>query len=189
MVVLRALRSFALLLFVTAFACSAISLRGLSQHIGGGSVGAGSGGGSCGNVGQSFPDNPFIGWPINGANWANVTAFYCDPAYMINFGTIHWGIDLGYPFGTPVLATTWSDVARAEYGHPLRGNNIKLCSGNGWCATYMHLSSLNVFQGASVGAGQQIGLVGSTGNSTGNHLHYELHDPDGNPVDPAPTFP
>jgi murein DD-endopeptidase MepM/ murein hydrolase activator NlpD len=186
---LRILRGCLLLIFISTFAFSAISLRGLSQHVGGGSYGSGSSGGNCSNVGQAYSDNPFTGWPIPSANWAFITATYCDPAYMINFGTIHWGVDFGYPYGTPALATAFATVERSEYNHPLRGHNVKLCAINGWCATYMHLSQIDVFTGDSVYLTQQIGLVGSTGNSTGSHLHYELHDPAGTPVDPEPTFP
>lgn len=189
MIALRMLRGVVLLLFVITFACSSVSLRGLAQHVGGGSIGSGTSDGSCSNVDQSFPDNPFFGWPISGGSWPYVTAFYCDPAYMINLGSVHWGIDFGYPLGTPVLATASGTIVRAEFNHALRGNNIKLCAINGWCATYMHLSGIEVFYGDVVWNGQQIGFVGSTGNSTGHHLHYEIRDPADTAVDPAPTLP
>jgi hypothetical protein len=143
--------------------------------------------GTCDNIGEVYPDNPFSGWPvIGGANWGLVTAFYCDPDYFEHFGVAHYGIDLGYTTGTPVIATSAGVVTSAGW-HERMGLFVRLCQ-NGWCATYMHLSSVLVEPGSSVSAGQVLGEIGNTGNSTGAHLHYQINDPNGGTVDPAPTM-
>jgi len=143
--------------------------------------------GTCDNVGLVYPDNPFSGWPVQGgANWGLVTAYYCDPAYFEQFGANHYGIDLAYPQGTPVVATASGTIASAGF-HDLMGLYVRVCTNN-WCSTYMHLSSILVDPNSNVTAGEILGLVGSTGNSTGAHLHYQINDPDWNTVDPAPTM-
>ena len=53
------------------------------------------------------------------------------------------------------------------------GNMVVINHGNGWSTHYFHLNAIHVSVGASIGQGQQIGTVGSTGQSTGPHLHYE----------------
>jgi len=178
------------LLLITALMCAAVPLRSIAQHVSGSSYGTNTNqNNNCANSGISYPGNPFSGWPIVGAGWANVTAFYCDSYYMMNFGYAHWGIDLGLPTGTPVIATADATVARAEFGHAARGNNVMICTPLNWCATHMHFSTVDVVVGQTVTFGTQLGTVGSTGNSTGPHLHYEIHDPAGVAVDPAPTLP
>lgn len=144
--------------------------------------------GTCDNVGVSYPDNPFSGWPLDPPNWGQVTAWYCDPDYYQQFGYNHWGIDLGYPTGTPITATAAGTITASGW-HDLMGLHVRLCASNGWCATYMHLSLISVSTGQSVNPGDVLGEVGSTGNSTGPHLHYEQHDANGATVDPAPTMP
>lgn len=144
--------------------------------------------GTCENVGVTYPDNPFSGWPVQGgANWGLVTAYYCDPEYYQQFGVHHYGIDLGYPTGTPVLATAVGEVSDAGW-HDQMGLYVRLCADNNWCSTYMHLSSIAVTPGQGVSPGQVLGAVGSTGNSTGPHLHYQINDAAGESVDPAPTM-
>lgn len=143
--------------------------------------------GTCENVGVEYPDNPFSGWPVSGGvNWGVITAYYCDPEYFQQFGTHHYGIDLGYPEGTPVVGTANGSVSAAGW-HDLMGLYVRVCA-DGWCSTYMHLSSIAVTPGQEVAAGSVLGLVGSTGNSTGPHLHYQINDPAWNTVDPAPTM-
>ena len=139
----------------------------------------------CGNANASYADNPFYGWSIAGASWGNITASYCDPLYQT-----HRGIDLGFGIGTEVRATADVTVVRIEWNHPSMGNNIKLCAANNWCEVYMHFDNF-----ASIAVGDQVadqtvvGYVGNTGNSTGPHLHYEIWDPNGIPVNPAFTLP
>lgn len=137
----------------------------------------------CETRGQIIPDTPFRGWPTN---VGPITATFCDPAYTAQFGRTHWGIDIGLPQGTPVYATAQANVLEAGF-HSEMGNYIKLETG-GWVATYMHLHTIDVMTGDVVTKGQQIGTINSTGFSTGDHLHYQLHRPDGSKIDPLPTF-
>ncbi|MEM9774854.1 MAG: M23 family metallopeptidase [Chloroflexota bacterium] len=175
--------------FIFVAATSLLSLRSCAESVG---VGGGSSEatmGNCEGAGVLDPANPFTGWPVaGGADWGKVTATFCDPVYLANLGNIHYGFDLGYPTGAGTLASADGVVVRAEMGHALRGNNIKICHVNGYCATYMHLDTLQVGNGDSVTLGQQIGTIGNTGNSTGPHLHFEIHNPAGIAIDPAPSL-
>jgi len=96
--------------------------------------------------------------------------------------TAHAGEDLSAAAGTPVLAPAVGTVVLAE---PLfvRGNAVVLDHGGGVFTGYWHLSELNVQPGEQVAAGQRLGAVGSTGLSTGAHLHWEMRV-GGLPVDP-----
>lgn len=96
----------------------------------------------------------------------------------------HWGIDIASPAGTPVLATMPGAVAYAgPYGS--YGLVVYVVHRNGWSSLYGHLSSALVRPGQRVACAQIIGRVGSTGLSTGPHLHFELRYR-GYPVDPLP---
>lgn len=172
---------------IIVLACGTIPYRSV-VHMVGDSLPSESTDSTCANTGESYADNPFYGWPVEGGDYAFVTAYYCDPFYYNQFGYIHWGIDLAYPWGTPVVATTESLVTRVEYDHPARGNNIQICA-NGYCATYMHLSSITLVEGEYIANRVIVGYEGDTGNTTGAHLHYELTDPSGNQIDPRPTMP
>ncbi|MFI9626253.1 M23 family metallopeptidase [Streptomyces sp. NPDC052042] len=84
----------------------------------------------------------------------------------------HSGIDFHAASGSPVVAVGAGTVVEAGWGGAY-GNNIVLRMTDGTYTQYGHLSSIGVRVGQSVGAGQRIGLSGSTGNSTGPHLHFE----------------
>lgn len=144
-------------------------------------------GATCANVGVVYPDNPVHGWPVPGTGWGDITAYYCDPEYYRMFGRTHWGIDISAPNGTPTVATATGTVIRAGYDSRM-GNNVKFCTATGWCVIYMHLQHVAVQVGDQVSPGQLIGWVDNTGASTGPHLHYQINDPAGVPVDPAPTM-
>lgn len=189
-ILLRLLKYLLPILLGLALLCASLPLRSLADYLQGNSYGGGSGeGGSCAMAGQPQPDNPYTSWPIPGGSWGMMTASYCDPLYMQQFGIAHWGIDLGYPMGTEVISAGPSIVERAEYDHPSMGNNIRTCSTSGWCAIYMHLSTLSVIEGDEAPTGILLGTVGSTGNSTGPHLHFEVKNPAGETVDPATALP
>lgn len=85
----------------------------------------------------------------------------------------HGGIDAAMPAGTPVYAAHNGTVASTS-GHWTYGNIIMLDNGDGIATVYAHLLSKAVKQGQQVKQGEVIGYVGSTGNSTGNHLHFEV---------------
>jgi murein DD-endopeptidase MepM/ murein hydrolase activator NlpD len=96
----------------------------------------------------------------------------------------HKGIDLAAPEGTPVVAAKKGRVVLAS-PNGTAGNEVKIDHGDGTKTRYLHLHSIAVSEGQEVEAGQIIGAVGSTGQSTGSHLHFEIliH---GKAVNPAP---
>jgi len=96
----------------------------------------------------------------------------------------HAGIDLASPTGTPVYATADGLVSKAERFSSY-GNFISIEHGGDMQTRYAHLSGYNVAAGDRVVKGQLIGYVGSTGRSTGPHLHYEVRVA-GAAVDPRP---
>lgn len=89
----------------------------------------------------------------------------------------HYGIDIDGDEGNPIYASDSGVVVYAGWNDWGYGNMIVIDHGNGWQTLYAHLSGLNVDCGSAVAQGNLIGLFGSTGNSTGAHLHFELmHD-------------
>lgn len=95
----------------------------------------------------------------------------------------HTGIDFAAPSGTAVVAAADGVVTFAGRNGPY-GNQIKVQHSDGTTTAYAHLSSISVSAGQHVGAGQRIGGVGSTGNSTGPHLHFEVLDSGGGFLNP-----
>jgi murein DD-endopeptidase MepM/ murein hydrolase activator NlpD len=96
----------------------------------------------------------------------------------------HYGADYPAGTGTPVYAMGSGTVARAMSLSGSYGRHVYLSHPSGVETRYAHLNSYNVAAGQAIAAGQQIGTVGSTGNSTGPHLHFEYRTPSG-PKDPA----
>ena len=96
----------------------------------------------------------------------------------------HKGVDLAQPTGTPVYATADGVVGKAEWFSSY-GNYIQIEHGGELQTRYAHLSGYAVAAGEHVRKGQLIGFVGSTGRSTGPHLHYEVRVA-GEAVDPRP---
>ncbi len=95
---------------------------------------------------------------------------------------LHPGVDLVEPFGSEIRATAAGRVTHAGWmgGY---GEMVEIDHGNGLATRYGHMSDVLVAEGDFVKAGQPIGRIGSTGRSTGPHLHYEVRV-DGEPVDP-----
>lgn len=98
---------------------------------------------------------------------------------------MHPGIDLAGAYGTPIYATADGTVLRAGWNSGGYGNLVELDHGRGITTRYGHMSAILVHEGEHVTRGQQIGRMGSTGRSTGNHLHYEVRI-DGRAVNPIP---
>ena len=96
----------------------------------------------------------------------------------------HEGLDFGAPVGTPILAAAAGVVVLAGK-RPGYGNQIDIDHGNGLVTRYAHASKIDVAEGEIVRQGQKIAEVGSTGRSTGPHLHFEVRI-DGAPRDPLP---
>ena len=86
----------------------------------------------------------------------------------------HNGVDLAAPLGTPVLACKAGTVESAVEGDDVFGNYIVIDHGGDMSSVYAHLSEIQVAEGVHVSGGSRIGLVGSTGASTGPHLHFEI---------------
>jgi murein DD-endopeptidase MepM/ murein hydrolase activator NlpD len=98
---------------------------------------------------------------------------------------MHGGIDLAGPVGTPVYATADGIVGRSEWNSGGYGNLVEINHGQGIQTRYGHLSRMIAQAGQRVRRGDLIGLMGSTGRSTGSHLHYEVRI-DGRAVNPVP---
>lgn len=87
----------------------------------------------------------------------------------------HKGLDIGASYGSTIYATAAGTVTTSAYGYNGGyGNYVIISHGNGVTTVYGHCSSLIASQGEYVSQGQAIARVGSTGNSTGNHLHFEI---------------
>ena len=99
----------------------------------------------------------------------------------------HTGIDIPASGGTPILAAKSGQVVTSAY-HYSYGNYVVIDHGNGNSTLYAHMSSRAVSEGQMVTQGQVIGYVGTTGSSTGNHLHFEVRD-NYTSVDPESKFP
>ncbi|GHU05272.1 peptidase M23 [Alphaproteobacteria bacterium] len=103
-----------------------------------------------------------------------VTSSYGQRNDPVNFLLgVHEGVDLGAPEGTPVLATGAGRVISAGYKDRY-GYMVEIAHDMGLTTRYAHLSRILVSVGQNVGRGDSVGLVGSTGRSTGSHLHYEV---------------
>ena len=115
------------------------------------------------------------------------TTLWFEPAFG-GFAHFHTGIDLVEPLGSPVLAADDGVVVLVGSGTTGYGNFVVIAHAGGLDTLYGHLSAALVAPGQTVQQGQTIGLEGSTGNSTGPHLHFELRINE-KPVDPSPYLP
>lgn len=99
-------------------------------------------------------------------------------------GFFHHGIDYAFPMGTTVQAPASGTIASAGLNDGY-GNAVVIDTGDGYHVLLGHLESIGVRVGQAVSAGDPLGLSGSTGNSTGPHLHLEVDGPNGQSVDPT----
>jgi murein DD-endopeptidase MepM/ murein hydrolase activator NlpD len=106
--------------------------------------------------------------------------------YGPRWGTLHAGIDLADPMNTPIRAVGDGAVASAGWVQSGYGISVLIDHGNGYLTHYAHLNREAVRVGETVRAGEVIGYEGSTGDSTGPHLHFEVHRGAWNQIDPAP---
>lgn len=120
--------------------------------------------------------------PINRFTFTSAYGVRSDP--FAGSAAMHAGIDLASPTGTPIYATADGVVDRAEWfgGY---GNMVEIDHGKGIATRYGHMSRIAAKSGQRVKRGELIGYVGSTGRSTGSHLHYEVRI-DGRAVNPVP---
>lgn len=133
-----------------------------------------SGGGSTSSGSQSSQTTASASgflWPI--ASSHRVTSPFGWRTHPITGRQhLHGGIDIAAPNGTPILAAKAGVVVISQYGSSY-GNYVVLSHPDGTRTLYAHMSQRSVSAGDTVNQGQTVGLVGSTGSSTGNHLHFE----------------
>ena len=115
------------------------------------------------------------------------STYWFEPAYG-NYPHFHTGIDMVEPFGSPVFAADDGVVALVGASSSGYGNFVVIAHSGGLDTLYGHLSAALVRVGDRVTQGTAVGLEGSTGNSTGAHLHFELRI-NQRPVDPTPYLP
>lgn len=118
--------------------------------------------------------------PVEGARMSSGFGMRFHP--ILGYSRMHQGLDFAAPTGTPVLASAGGTVIMAGWGGGY-GNVVQIRHSNGLVTRYAHLSRIGVKQGQTVAQGARIGAVGSTGLSTGPHLHYEVWV-NGKPVNP-----
>ncbi|NJP49559.1 peptidoglycan DD-metalloendopeptidase family protein [Streptomyces sp. SBST2-5] len=149
-----------------------VSLTTLGRHAGfgvncKGAAASGAGRGGSGGKGH-------VATPVPGSR---ITRQFYSPgpyAWKPDGRGRHTGVDFGAPSGAPVLAVRSGAIAWSNGKGGAYGQWIGLRADNGHVYTYCHLSQREVRTGQKVKAGQRIGKVGSTGNSTGPHLHLEM---------------
>ena len=129
----------------------------------------------AGTTGTGQPSAAGLIWPCDGVVVSG---------FGMRWGRMHEGIDIGCAYGTPNRAAASGTVIYAGWlgGY---GNLVVVDHGNGLSTAYAHASSILVSVGQSVSQGQTVSLVGSTGHSTGPHLHFEVRV-NGVAVDPLP---
>ena len=120
--------------------------------------------------------------PVEKLDYSSAWGVRSDPFH--GSARMHAGVDIRGPVGTPIYATADGYVGRAQRAGGY-GNLVELEHGKGLQTRYGHLSKILVNSGDRVRRGQLIGLMGSTGRSTGSHLHYEVRM-DGGAVNPVP---
>jgi murein DD-endopeptidase MepM/ murein hydrolase activator NlpD len=126
---------------------------------------------------EEYLPNAFDGyaWPAQGA---------LTSGYGYRWGRLHAGIDIAAPVGTPVIAAASGEVIEAGWNSGGYGNLVKLQHLDGSVTLYGHNDRILVTLGQKVNKGEQIAEMGSTGYSTGSHLHFEIHPRGQEAVDP-----
>lgn len=157
---------------------------GLYGYATGGGYEAIGGKGAAGTTASAKKDRPNFVKPASG----NITSGYGPrKAPIAGASTFHRGVDIANALGTAIVASGDGTVIFTGPSGSY-GNHIKIEHGNGYVTTYSHLSRIAAKRGATVTAGQRIGNMGTTGVSTGSHLHFEVLRNGAN-VDPATVVP
>lgn len=127
-------------------------------------------------IDEEYLPNAFEGysWPAQGVLTSN---------YGWRWGRLHRGIDIAAPIGTPIVAAASGKVVGAGW-HGGYGNLVKLEHADGSVTYYAHVNRILVTHGQKIKQGEIIAEMGSTGNSTGSHLHFEIHLQDRTIVNP-----
>lgn len=129
--------------------------------------------------------------PVSGGAVGYGTFIWPAPQHRLSgydYSMVHRGIDIAGNTGEATFATDAGVIVYAGWNNYGYGNMIMIDHGNGFQSLYAHLSAYNVGCGQSVGQGEVIGAIGSTGNSSGSHLHFEILSGSGkiNPWDVLP---
>lgn len=119
--------------------------------------------------------------PVNGGRLTSTFGMRRHP--LLGFSRMHKGMDIGAPMGAPIFAAT-DGVVRYAGWHGGHGNYVMIGHAGGMATGYAHMSRIAAKVGQRVRQGQVIGYVGSTGLSTGPHLHYEVYR-GGEAINPA----
>lgn len=120
--------------------------------------------------GQNPPSSATWITPVSGYTISSAFGMRVHPVYK--YQLMHNGIDMACAQGTPIYATRAGKVTTASYQAGGAGYYVSINHGDGFSSIYMHMTNFVVSSGQSVSAGQLIGYVGSTGVSTGPHLHF-----------------
>lgn len=131
-----------------------------------------------------LPDNSR---PFNGYIWPAKGVF--TSGYGPRWGRMHKGIDIAAPVGTPIVAAAEGEVISAGWNSGGYGNLVKIRHFDGTVTLYAHNSKIHVRRGQFVQQGQHIANMGSTGFSTGPHLHFEIHPQGQKAVNPIALLP
>ncbi|MBD5520120.1 MAG: peptidoglycan DD-metalloendopeptidase family protein [Lachnospiraceae bacterium] len=122
------------------------------------------------NVAARTYDGGMFAWPC--PSYTRISDEYGNRMHpTLGVEKFHNGLDMAAPYGSSILAAYDGDVVAAAYSSSM-GNYIMIDHGDGLYTIYMHASALHVSSGQTVTKGQKIASVGSTGRSTGNHLHF-----------------
>lgn len=136
------------------------------------------------NADEYLPEAPdyFDGyvWPARGT---------LTSGYGWRWGRMHHGVDVAGPVGTPIVAAGSGVVEQAGWNSGGYGNLVEIRHPDGSLTRYAHNNRLNVSAGQTVRQGQQIAEMGSTGYSTGPHLHFEIHKSGSGSVNPMAYLP
>ena len=122
--------------------------------------------------GQNPPSNSTWQVPVSGYTITSPFGMRIHP--VLGYARMHNGIDMACPQGTPIYATRAGTVTTASYQAGGAGNYVSINHGDGFASIYMHMTNYVVSSGQNVEQGQLIGYVGSTGISTGPHLHFGI---------------
>lgn len=117
------------------------------------------------------PSRKHIRTPVAPHWLAPLTSYEVTTCYVYRWGTMHYGIDMSTSWGSSIFSVGSGKVVQAGWDYDGYGYSVTVDHGDGWQTFYAHASRILVKTGQTVGAGSRIALVGSTGDSTGPHLH------------------
>lgn len=128
-----------------------------------------------------------VQWPLRMVEMWRITQTFAEHLQrkkQLGLKYYNGGVDIYHNVGEPILASASGKVSKITIGDSTGyGNVVYVDHGNGYLSLYAHLTSVTVRASQTVQAGDQVGTMGSTGNSTGPHVHWELRH-NGTPVDP-----